>query len=195
MPYAVYYPIAHKKSRIFRCGFFYCSLKANYFAGASAGAAAGAAASAFFAFFAFFAFLAGFFTSFFISAAGAAASAGAAAGLAASLAKTTAEKERATRAATIVDRTFFIVYYLQRECVWSVYSIRRANGNNNVTCCFKYIIRKPLFQPPAVATSYTTCNTSYEANTLKYIKDKIPGYCTARCLAAAKCHTAFVSLQ
>jgi hypothetical protein len=32
----------------------------------------------------------------------------AAAGLAASAAKTTAEKETATRAATIVDRTFFI---------------------------------------------------------------------------------------
>jgi hypothetical protein len=36
------------------------------------------------------------------------AAAGAAAGLAASAAKTTAEKETATRAATMVERTFFI---------------------------------------------------------------------------------------
>ena len=86
---------------------FRCSLKANYFA---AGAAAGAASffssaffSAFFAFLAFLAFLAGLAS--FFSATGAAASA---AGIAASAAKTTAEKETATRAATIVDRTFFI---------------------------------------------------------------------------------------
>src|SRR6185369_1855171 len=75
--------------------------------GAASAGLASSFFSAFFAFFAFFAFLAGF-ASFFASAAGAAASAGAAAGLAASAAKTTAEKETATRAATIVDRTFFI---------------------------------------------------------------------------------------
>jgi hypothetical protein len=103
---ALYYRFAHKKSRIFRCGFFRSSQKANYFAAGAAGAASSFLTSAFLAFFAFLAFLAGFAS--FFSAAGAAASAGAAAGLAASAAKTTAEKETATRAATIVDRTFFI---------------------------------------------------------------------------------------
>jgi hypothetical protein len=81
-----------------------CSQKANYFAGATG------ATTFLAAFFAFFAFLAGFFTSFFASAAGAATSAATAgaAGLTGAAAKATAEKETATRADTIVDRTFFI---------------------------------------------------------------------------------------
>ena len=96
-----------KKSRIQGMRLFSLCVT-NYFAAGAAGAAAGASSfftSAFFAFFAFlafFTFLAGAFSSFFTSAAGAAAGAGA------SAAKTTAEKERATRAATRVDRTFFM---------------------------------------------------------------------------------------
>jgi hypothetical protein len=99
---------------------FLCSLKANYFAGAASAGFASSFFSAFFAFLAFLAFLAGL-----ASAAGAAASvaAGAAAGFAASAAKATAEKEMATRAATIVERTFFMDTTSKGICVAIVFDI------------------------------------------------------------------------
>jgi hypothetical protein len=104
--WAKFSALRHKKSRIFRCGFFVDSLKTNYFAAGAAGAAGAASVAA--GFLAAFFFLATFFfAAGFASAAGAAASvaAGAAAG---GLAKAIAEKETATRAATSVDRTFFM---------------------------------------------------------------------------------------
>jgi hypothetical protein len=113
---------------------FLCLLRANYFAGSAAGAATGAATGAttfLAAFFAFFAFLAGFFTSFIASAAGAATSAAAAgaAGLTGAAAKATAEKETATRAATIVDRTFFICITSKGICL---IKLLQATCQNNI---------------------------------------------------------------
>jgi len=94
----------HLKMRL-----FLLRIRLNYFAAGAAGAAGTAGASSFFTtgFFTFFTFFfLAFFTtgaasSFFTSAAGAAGAAG-------SVAHTTPAKDTATRAATIMDNTFFI---------------------------------------------------------------------------------------
>src|SRR5450631_3143002 len=105
-----------KKSRIRRCGFFRCSYGQTYFlAGAAAGAGAGSVVtSSFFkVFLTFFAFLVltDFFTSFlsvFISPAGVTALVSVLTSDFMSAAQTIPAKETATRAATMVERTFFM---------------------------------------------------------------------------------------
>jgi hypothetical protein len=128
----------HREMRLFSS-----LLRRNYFfagAAGAAGAAAGAASffSAFFAFFAFF-FLAAFFTSFF-SAAGAATSAfaGAAGAFAGSAANATAEKETATRAATSVDRTFFICTTSKGMCLTVYIADCVPLFKNMITHCFNW---------------------------------------------------------
>jgi hypothetical protein len=93
--------------------FFVCCYVADYFLAGAAGAAgaaasaAGLASSFFGAFLAFFAFFAGFAAGAFSATGG--WPAGNVAGAAGSAAETTAAKETATRAATMVENTFFMV--------------------------------------------------------------------------------------